>query len=111
MNYFLVMLGGALGSLLRYVVGNVIIRHLPTRFPFATLVVNTTGCFLIGVIMPMVAHKQNGRMLLVVGFLGGYTTFSAFAYETYVSRPWIGLLNILASVALGYFAVWLGGRR
>ena len=111
MNYVAVMLGGALGSLLRYVVGNAVIRHFPTRFPLATLLVNTTGCFLVGAIMPMVAHKHNWRLLLVVGFLGGYTTFSAFAYETYVSRPWTGLLNILASVALGYFAVWLGSRR
>jgi CrcB protein len=50
--------------------------------------------------------------LLVVGFLGGYTTFSSFAYETFVAAsdgsPWLGLLNVVASVALGYLAVWLG---
>ena len=111
MNYFFVMLGGALGSLLRYIDGNAVLRHYTTRFPLATLVVNTTGCFLIGAIMPIVAHRQSWRLLLVAGFLGGYTTFSAFAYETYISKPWLGFLNAVASVALGYFAVWLGARR
>jgi len=52
------------------------------------------------------------RMLLVAGFLGGYTTYSSFAWETYQSirdgSPWLGLINILASVILGYAAVWCG---
>ena len=58
------------------------------------------------------AFGPNLRLLLVVGFLGGYTTFSSFAYETFVATregsPWMGLLNVVASVALGYIAVWLG---
>jgi CrcB protein len=54
----------------------------------------------------------NWRLFLVVGLLGGYTTFSTFAWETYISArngsPWIGLFNVITSVILGYFAVWLG---
>ena len=105
-KYFMVAMGGALGSLARYALGAAVISRFPSRFPFATLIVNVTGCFLIGAIMPLLARSHaNWRLLLVVGFLGGYTTFSAFAFETYVSvrggSPWIGLANVVASVTLG----------
>ena len=118
-KYAFVMLGGAVGSLARYVAGIAIAGRFPGRFPLGTLFVNLTGCFVIGAVMPIVIHKPNWRLLLVTGFLGGYTTYSAFAYETYASvrggSSWIGLLNVVASVALGYLAVWLGaicaGRR
>ena len=77
---------------------------------------NVTGCFLIGVVMTVLTREAalhpNWRLLLVAGFLGGYTTFSAFAYETFAAaqdgNPWIGLLNVVASVVVGYLAVWLG---
>jgi fluoride exporter len=85
------------------------------KFPLATVIVNVTGCFLIGVAMTAITERglhPNWRLLLVVGFLGGYTTFSSFAWETFASardgRPWIGLANVLISVTLGYLAVWLG---
>ena len=58
------------------------------------------------------APHPNWRLFLVVGFLGGFTTFSSFAYETFTAvregSMWVGLMNVLASVALGYLAVWLG---
>jgi len=115
-KYLIVMLGGAAGSLARYVAGTAIMTRFGGRFPLGTLIVNSTGCFLIGAIMTLLtrgaAPHPNWRLLLVVGFLGGYTTFSSFAYETFVAardgNPWLGLLNVLASVALGYLAVWLG---
>ena len=116
-KYLIVMLGGAVGSLARYVAGTAIMNRFGARFPLGTLIVNVTGCFLIGAIMTALTQRSaaphpNWRLLLVVGFLGGYTTFSSFAYETFVSAregsPWMGLLNVLASVVLGYIAVWLG---
>ena len=81
-----------------------------------TLVVNVTGCFLIGAILTSITQKTtpnpNWQLFLVVGLLGGYTTFSGFAWETFMSArngsPWVGLLNVISSVILGYFAVWLG---
>src|SRR5437762_9995430 len=122
-KYLIVMLGGAAGSLARYVAGTAIMTRFGGRFPLGTLIVNSTGCFLIGAIMTLLtrgaAPHPNWRLLLVVGFLGGYTTFSSFAYETFRAVQdggrWIGLLNVVASVAMGYAAVWIGaimvGRR
>ena len=122
-KYLLVLAGGAIGSLARYVTGTAVMSRFSGRFPLGTLIVNVTGCFLIGMIMTLLAQKPaphpNWRLLLVVGFLGGFTTFSSFAYETYTAARdgslWVGLMNVLASVTLGYLAVWLGamsvGRR
>jgi|SRR5947209_19824817 len=114
-KYLIVMAGGAVGSLARYVAGTAIMSRFGGRFPMGTFAVNATGCFLIGVIMTLLGQKAphpNWRLLLVVGFLGGYTTFSSFAYETFTAAregsPWIGLLNVVASVVVGYLAVWLG---
>jgi fluoride exporter len=94
-----------------------------SRFPFGTMVVNVTGCFAIGFLMTLLTERLQPhpywRLLLVVGFLGGYTTFSSFEYETFGAVrdgfPWIGLLNVVGSVVTGFLAVYLGvilaGRR
>src|SRR6476661_4872847 len=86
-KYLLVMLGGATGSLARYVAGAAIMNRFGGRFPVGTLVVNVSGSFLIGLLMAVFTERfqphSNWRLLLVVGSLGGYTTFSAFEYETY----------------------------
>src|SRR5262245_29692566 len=87
-KYLIVMAGGAVGSLARYVAGTAIMSRYGGRFPLGTLVVNATGCFLIGVIMTLMTREAphpNWRLLLVVGFLGGYTTFATFAYETFLA--------------------------
>ena len=110
------MLGGATGSLARYVAGGAIMTRFGGRFPLGTLLVNVTGSFLVGLMMTLLTERIQPhpywRLLLVVGFLGGYTTFSSFEYETYsavrAGGPWIGLINVVASVVLGYAAVWLG---
>ncbi len=86
------------------------------RFPMGTFAVNITGSFLIGLLMTFLTERfqphPNWRMFLVIGFLGGFTTFSSFEYETYTSvrqgAEWIAAFNVLASVVLGYVAVWLG---
>ncbi len=115
-KYLWVMIGGAVGSLARYAAGTAIMGRFGGRFPLGTLLVNVSGSFMIGLIMTLLTERfiahPNWRLILVVGFLGGYTTFSTFEYETYKAvkdgGSWIGLLNIAGSVLLGYIAVWLG---
>ena len=122
MRYLLILFGGGAGSLARYVAGLVIMTRFGSRFPLGTLVVNVTGSFLIGLLMTLLTERfqphPNWRLLLVVGFLGGYTTFSSFEWETYSAIReggfWMGLANLAGSVLFGYAAVWLGallGRR
>jgi fluoride exporter len=115
-RYLLVMLGAALGGLARYVIGAAVMQRFTGRFPLGTLVVNVTGCFLIGMLLPLLTERgeprPNLRLLLVVGVLGGYTTFSSFAWESFQAidegSRWIGFANVALSVILGYLAVWCG---
>jgi CrcB protein len=114
--YLMVMLGGAAGSLTRYVIGSAIMSRMGGRFPYGTILINVTGSFLIGFLMTLLTERLNPhpywRLVLVVGFLGGYTTFSSFEWETFSlvrdGARWLGLFNVAGSVILGYGAVWLG---
>ena len=112
----MVLLGGGTGALMRYIAGTAIMARFGGRFPLGTFVINVSGSFVIGLLMTLLTERfqphPNWRLLLVVGFLGGYTTFSSFEWETYSAvrggGRLIGLLNVLASVLLGYVAVSLG---
>jgi fluoride exporter len=116
MKYLMVALGGAVGSVLRFWVGGSVADRLGTRFPYGTFAVNCTGSFLIGVIITLISERvdvnPNWRYLLGVGFIGGYTTFSAFEYETFQSlqsgKMLIATLNVVLSVAVGLLCVFLG---
>ncbi len=116
-RYIMVLVGGAAGSLARFIVGTAIMTRLGGRFPFGTVFINITGSFLIGFAMTFLTERTmnpNWRFLLVVGFLGGYTTFSSFQWETLSlardgSRR-LALLNGVGSVVVGYVAVWLGAE-
>jgi fluoride exporter len=115
-RYIMVMVGGAVGSLTRYVTGSAATSRFGGRFPLGTFVINVSGSFLIGVLMTLLTERfqphPNWRLLLVVGFLGGYTTFSSFEYESFRAvhdgGGWMGLGNLVGSVALGYLGVWAG---
>ncbi len=110
----MVMAGAAAGGLARYVIGTTVMQRFGGRFPLGTLVVNVSGCFLIGVLMTLFTERldihPNWRLLLVTGVLGGYTTISSFGWETYQSaregNPLMGLANVVLSVGFGYLAVW-----
>jgi CrcB protein len=110
--------GGALGSVLRYLAAGWGQRLTPGVFPLGTLLVNVTGCLLIGYIATLFAGpaliREEYRLAVLVGFLGGFTTFSTFGYESWAllaDREW-GLLgaNVLLSNVAGLIAVWLGHR-
>ncbi len=114
----LIAVGGGLGSVLRYLVSGWGQRLSSGTFPWGTLIVNIAGCFFIGLLNALFSGplliRQEYRVAILVGVLGGFTTFSAFGWET-VSLATDGgtaraLLNVLLSVGLGLTAVWFGLR-
>jgi CrcB protein len=120
-QYLVIGAGGALGSMLRFGLGGFIDRSMPKGmviFPWGTVVVNITGCFIIGFIA--VVSSVEGRVMLspltrnfiTIGILGGYTTFSSFSLQTLTlaqSGQWgAAALNVLLSVVLCLAGVWLG---
>ena len=116
MTALLVALGGAAGAVLRYWVGMAVQRSLGPGFPWGTLAVNVSGCFVMGLVAG-VAERQDSltpgtRLFLVVGVLGGFTTFSAFANETVgaarAGAIQLSMMNVVGSVGLCLAAVWLG---
>jgi CrcB protein len=111
-----IALGGSLGALARYAVSEYVERRVLSVFPWDTFVVNLTGCFVAGLAIATLVDRHETpawlRLGLVVGFLGAYTTFSAFAYDLY-DLTLDGQLvrataSALASVAVGTLAVVLG---
>ena len=116
-DLLLVAGGGALGSALRYLVSGATQRLFPAiALPIGTLVVNVTGSLLIGLFAGLVEHRQlfgpGARLLLVVGVLGGYTTFSAFSLETLIllrsGQSWTALGNVFLQLGLGVAAAAAG---
>ena len=115
----LVLAGGAAGTGFRYFLSSLIYSKVrqPT-FPYANLIINVSGSFLIGLLAELFEARllvsPTTRIALLTGVLGGYTTFSSFAFETFslVRDGQIGLaaLNVSASMMLGLGAVWLGIR-
>jgi CrcB protein len=116
MKYLMVAIGGALGSVLRFWLGSYIGGRLGSRFPYGTFAVNMTGSFLIGMVLTVLAGRTqwslNWRYLIPIGFIGGYTTFSAFEYETFRlfqdGQMVSAMLNVALSVVIGFAGVWIG---
>ncbi|AUW42711.1 fluoride efflux transporter CrcB [Rhizobium beringeri] len=112
----LVAFGGAIGSVLRYYVGQWALRLMGPAFPWGTLAVNVVGCFVIGVFAELIARKFNAstelRLLLITGFLGGFTTFSAFSLDAISlferGEAVAGGIYIAASVGFSMAAVIAG---
>lgn len=116
-NILLVGAGGFIGSVLRYLVSGWV-QQLANRldFPYGTLVVNVLGCFIIGLLAQFGdkygAFSNESRAFLVIGVLGGFTTFSSFSNDTVnlVRQDYVvnAIANVGANVMLGLLAVWLG---
>jgi CrcB protein len=115
-KYLLIALGGALGSVARYWVGSTISGRVGMRFPYGTLVVNLTACVVLGFTLAYLGNRLEinpaWRILIAVGFIGSYSTFSTFEWET-LSTLRTGAFSLAAlyacgSVILGLVATWCG---
>jgi CrcB protein len=115
-KYLVVGAGGFIGAIARYIIGAWIGQKWGRSFPLGTFVINISGSFFIGLIMTLLTEKlmvnPQWRLLLVIGFLGAYTTFSTFEYETgslLKDGEWmIAAMNAVLSVFLGFAALKIG---
>ena len=116
MKYLLIGLGGFLGANARFLVSSWAARLLGITFPYGTFIANISGSFLIGVAIAVLHDRallaSPQRHFFVAGFLGAYTTFSTFTFESMQlfqqGSVFLGLLNIFSSVAIGLLAVFCG---
>jgi CrcB protein len=118
MTWIAIAVGGALGSVARHAVNHVVHTHwLSARFPVGIVAVNVSGCLVIGLLAGLLAAERiamrlHWREFVFVGLLGGFTTFSTFGIDTFLlartHSPGQAALNVLAQVAGGLVAVWVG---
>ena len=117
MDYMLVFVGGGLGCVARYIVTTIEKNFININFPIGTLTVNIIACFLMGIVTALVAGKffsnsEQFRLLLAVGFLGGFSTLSALSVETLALMDrhefLYALANVLANTIFGITAAYLG---
>ena len=115
-KYLLIAIGGALGSIARYWVGSAVAGRLGARLPFGTFVINMTACVIIGFSMTFLAKRADvnpaWRFLVPVGFVGAYSTFSTYEWETLATIRSgafaLASLYAVGSLILGLAAVWCG---
>ena len=114
--FLAVAAGGALGSLSRYAVDRLIERRVASVFPWSTFTINVTGCLVVGAVVAALVDRHNTpewlRVGLIMGVLGGYTTFSTFGQESYEllrgGHAGVGVVYALGSLVVGVLAVALG---
>lgn len=115
-KYFLIAFGGALGSIARYWVGSTIANRMGTKFPYGTFVINITACVILGFSLTLFAKRADlglaWRFLVPVGFVGAYSTFSTYEWETFSTLRsgafFLAALYAVSSLILGLAAVWGG---
>src|SRR5258708_1665704 len=110
--------GGFLGANARFLLGNLVQQRVGTAFPWGTFGINITGAFLLGLFLTLVTERLTvpnasaWRLTVAVGFVGAYTTFSTFEYETLALVQTASLFrafgNALGSLVAGFIAVWMG---
>jgi len=115
-NLLLIAIGGALGSVARYMLSMFVLRASGTLFPLGTFVVNIVGCLVFGAIAGATAQRVQIapalRLFLLTGILGGFTTFSTYAFESFTlvqdGQFWWASINIAGQVVAGLAGMWLG---
>jgi len=115
MTYVAISIGAVLGANARFLVGGWVAERFGASFPFGTLIINVTGSILIGLVLALSAERLVPdwfRPLLAIGFLGSYTTFSTFSYETLAlvqNGAWVlAFLNVIGSVGAAFVGVYAG---
>lgn len=116
MHILAIGVGGALGALARYALGGAVHRVLPGFFPYGTFVVNLLGCLLFGLVIGLAESRfvvgPATRAFLLVGVLGGFTTFSSYTFESFEllrsGQFGAASANVVGQVALGLLALWAG---
>ncbi len=114
-KFLLVFLGAGLGGSLRFFISDEAYKHLPLFFPWGTLIVNVLGSFILGALIFWLDAKEllsiNMKLLLAIGFCGGFTTFSTFSLETFQllrdTEYLLASIYILASLLLSFGAVYV----
>jgi fluoride exporter len=112
----LIGLAGLVGTLGRYALSGVIARRFGETFPTGTLVVNVVGCFVAGLLFYLMQERflvsDTTRAVLMIGLLGGFTTFSSFGLQTFTllrdGELWFAAVNLVTSNLLGLLMVWAG---
>ncbi|HEY6806503.1 MAG TPA: fluoride efflux transporter CrcB [Pyrinomonadaceae bacterium] len=112
----LIGLAGLIGTLARFGVSEIASKRIGESFPWGTLIVNIVGCFLAGFLFYVVQERalvsETTRLAIMVGFLGGFTTFSSFGLQTFTllksGQVGLGLLNVAVSNVVGIIVVWVG---
>lgn len=112
----LIGLAGFIGTLGRYWLSGVVARRYGETFPLGTLVVNLIGCFLVGLLFFLMQERylvnQNIRTIILIGLLGGFTTFSSLGLQTFTllqdNEVALAALNLVASNLIGLLLVWAG---
>jgi fluoride exporter len=115
-KYLLIALGGSLGSIARYWVGSAIGSRVGTKFPYGTLVINISACIIIGFTLTYLGKRAElnpaWRFLVPVGFIGAYSTFSTYEWETFSTvrngALTMALVYAFASLLCGFVGVWCG---
>jgi CrcB protein len=112
----LIGLAGFAGTIGRYWLSGVVARRYGETFPLGTLTVNLVGCFLVGLLFYLMQERyvvnQNVRSMVLIGLLGGFTTFSSFGLQTFTllqdREIALALVNLAVSNVMGLFLVWVG---
>jgi CrcB protein len=118
LKFVAIACGGALGALTRYWVESTVTSRLGSRFPYGTLMVNVTACVILGGVLAYLSRHENlspfWRYLIPVGFIGAYSTFSTFEFESFSllenGAYFLSCLYLVLSVVLGLTATWVGAR-